>query len=369
MTAEALDVLVRRDDLNACDVVSAGVPQDLELAPGEVLLRIDAFALTANNITYATMGDLMSYWRFFPAPQGLGRIPVWGFANVERSAHADVAQGERIWGYFPMSTHLVVAATDVDERGFTDGAAHRADLPAFYNRYLRTAADRGYDPGREAEQMLLRPLFATAFLIDDLLADADLFGATGVVLSGASSKTAYATAFFLAQRPSVEVIGLTSASNVAFCAALGCYDRVIAYEDLESLPADRPLVSVDFTGSADVRSRLHHHLGDALRYDCAVGATHHDELGADPDLPGPAPVLFFAPALALKRVADWGPAEFEQRLGEAWRAFLAFLEGAGDAQLRIVHSAGPDAVLAVYRDVLHGRARPDEGHVLTLLED
>ena len=36
------------------------------LAPGQVRLRVESFALTANNITYAAFGDAMNYWQFFP---------------------------------------------------------------------------------------------------------------------------------------------------------------------------------------------------------------------------------------------------------------------------------------------------------------
>ena len=47
------------------------------LADGEVRLRIDAFALTSNNITYAAFGDAMNYWGFFPTGDAAtGCIPV-----------------------------------------------------------------------------------------------------------------------------------------------------------------------------------------------------------------------------------------------------------------------------------------------------
>ena len=36
------------------------------LAPGEVRLRIDRFALTSNNVTYGAFGEAMHYWDFFP---------------------------------------------------------------------------------------------------------------------------------------------------------------------------------------------------------------------------------------------------------------------------------------------------------------
>jgi hypothetical protein len=70
-------------------------------------------------------------------------------------------------------------------------------------------------------QALLRPLFITSWLIDDFLADNDFFGARVMLLSSASSKTAYGTAFQLAQRDGIEVVGLTSPGNVAFCESPG----------------------------------------------------------------------------------------------------------------------------------------------------
>ena len=51
------------------------------LSDGEVLARIDRFALTANNVTYGVMGERIGYWKFFPVEaEEDGIIPVWGFA-------------------------------------------------------------------------------------------------------------------------------------------------------------------------------------------------------------------------------------------------------------------------------------------------
>ncbi len=72
--------------------------------------------MTANNVTYAVFGDAMRYWDFFPAPDldGVpqGRVPLWGFAEVERSRVAGVDEGTRVYGYLPTSSHLVVAADE-----------------------------------------------------------------------------------------------------------------------------------------------------------------------------------------------------------------------------------------------------------------
>jgi hypothetical protein len=295
------------------------------LGDGTVRLRIDAFALTSNNITYAAFGDAMNYWDFFPTGDAAtGCIPVWGFGDVVESRCESIAVGERVYGYLPIASDVVLQPARITPAGFLDGSEHRRTLHAVYNQYSRCAADPGYVPAREAEQALLRPLFTTSFLIDDFLGDNAFFGARCVVLSSASSKTAYGTAFCLAQRrgsaDAVKVIGLTSPGNRAFTRALGCYDEVLSYDDVASLPADVPTVYVDFSGSVSVRSSVHEHFGDTLAYSCSVGGTHWEALGSGKGLAGPRPVLFFAPAQIKKRNADWGPDGLQQRLdvgGEA----------------------------------------------------
>ena len=82
---ETLDFQVRRDDLGKVRWAEAQTRADQPLEPGDVLLRLDRFALTSNNITYGLVGELMQYWSFFPAPDGWGRLPVWGFADVVQS--------------------------------------------------------------------------------------------------------------------------------------------------------------------------------------------------------------------------------------------------------------------------------------------
>jgi hypothetical protein len=160
----------------------------------------------------------------------------------------------------------------------------------------------------------------------------------------------------------VEVVGLTSPGNVPFVERLGCYDRTVSYDAIASLAADTPAVYVDMAGSGSVRAAVHRQFGDALKYSCAVGGTHWDALGGGRDLPGPKPTLFFAPAQIKKRNADWGAAVLQQKIGEAWLAFLAPVAG----WMKCVEARGPGAVERVYRDMLAGRAKPEEGHILSL---
>ena len=358
MTTPAYDFLVRRDDLHRTECRPAAEPT---LAPGEILLDVDVFAFTANNVTYAVFGDAMMYWNFFPAPAGWGRVPVWGFATVARSANDGVAAGERVYGYLPMSSHVVVQAGHVGPASFHDEAAHRQPMSVFYNQYLRVAADPAYDPRREAEQMLFRPLFATAFLIDDFLAVERFFGARTVVVSSASSKTSMALAFQLHRRGACKTVGLTSPNHVDFVRGLGVYGEVVTYDAVGTIDPAVPTVFVDMAGDAAVTTAVHRHFGDALRYSCAVGGTHWQRLAFGVEVPGPRPTLFFAPDRLTQRMRDWGSDGFQSRLGESWVRFLPLVDGA----LTIARSTGREAVERVYRATLDGTADPRTGYVLS----
>ena len=88
------------------------------------------------------------------------------------------------------------------------------------------------------------------------------------------------------------------------------------------------------------------------------------ELAGARDLPGPRPVLFFAPAQVKKRNADWGPAEFGQRLVAAWHAFRAQVSDPAGPWLQVQTHRGPEAVAAAHALVLGGRGDARTGHVL-----
>jgi NADPH:quinone reductase-like Zn-dependent oxidoreductase len=354
-----MDFLLARDDLHRCRFEDAPAP---EPGPGEALLRVDAFGLTSNNITYAMFGERMSYWDFFPAEEGWGRVPVWGFAEVSASEVPELATGTRVFGYLPPSSELLVEPAHVSANGFTDASAHRAALPPAYNRYARTDADPLYEAEHEDEQMLLRPLFLTSYLIDDFLDDSDFFGAEMVVLSSASSKTSSALAFQLSLREGIAVVGLTSASSAEFVRELGVYDHVVSYDELDALP-DRRAVYVDMAGDAELRAAVHGHYGDELAHSAVVGATHHDRRGQVPDaLPGPRPAFFFAPDRVIKRAADWGADGLQQRMADAWHPYVAWVGN----WLEVDHGHGPEALQSAYLDLLDGRIDPARADVLSL---
>ncbi len=259
---------VRRSKLEDTQIV---VAPTADLAEGQVRLKIAAFGLTANNITYAVFGEAMQYWNFFPAPSGSawGVVPMWGFADVVESSVEGLAVGERFYGYLPMAEELIATPTRVGARGFVDSSPHRADLPSAYNFYVRCSSDSNYSVEGEDVQMLLQPLFTTSFLIDDFLQDNEFFGATRVIATSASSKTAFGTAHLLHRRGSVKVTGLTSPANTEFTESLGCYDQVLTYDAVPRM-AQEPSVLLDFAGNANVVRAVHEHsrrFADAFRGD------------------------------------------------------------------------------------------------------
>jgi Protein of unknown function (DUF2855) len=357
----ATDFIVARDNLQECKFIETRLPDAGTLLDEALLVRVERFAFTANNITYAALGDVLKYWQLFPAPEGFGIIPAWGFGEVIASRHPSIAIGERLFGYFPMASHLVIEAADVGKRGLRDAAAHRQGVSPVYNAYRRVSGDAAFEGRNGDYQALLRPLFMLSFLVDDFLEENDFFGSRAVLLSSASSKTAFGLAHLLHAR-NRHVVGLTSAANAEFVRSLGCYDEVVLYDQIENLPQDEPVALVDMAGNSALRARLHHHFGDAMKYSGQIGLTHRNFSPNEPELPGAKPAWFFAPDRVKKRAEAWGPGGIERRFGAAWATFAPTLP----KRLTVVEGHGPDDVNQIYFDTLHGRIPPAQGHILSL---
>ena len=352
-------VQIKRGDLAQSRIVEQAPPV---LADGWVRLVIDSFSVTANNVTYAVVGDAFGYWNFFPGEGEWGVVPMWGHATVSQSEHPDLAVGERVYGYLPMGSSLDVQPVGVTPGGFSDGAAHRQPMSPIYNQYSRLAADPEHDPAKEAERMIFGPLFKTGFLIESMMRNNAWFGAEALVCTSASSKTAMALASVARDKaPQIKRIGLTSASNAEFVRAGGFYDFVLAYDAVADLP-QLASVAVDFAGNAALLHAVHTALGDHLKYSCTVGATHVGAgFGRDNgELPGPKPVLFFAPDHAVASIKELGPKAFGAAVAASWQGFLGETRGA----VSIDQRSGLAAAQAAFSDVLAGRADPAIGVII-----
>ena len=98
-------IAVGRADIAAVEVLDEF---SAPVSEGQVRLAVGVFGMSANNISYAMTGEFLGYWAHFPVDEERGCVPVWGFADVVESRHPDIEVGERIFGYLPMATELVV---------------------------------------------------------------------------------------------------------------------------------------------------------------------------------------------------------------------------------------------------------------------
>ena len=349
---------VDRTDIGNTALTNAPAPDDIVLEEGQALLAIERFSLTANNITYGRTGDRLGYWGFFPASDGKGIIPAWGFAKVIASATSELKEGERFYGFLPMATHLVVEPKRVGN-GFFDAAAHRAPYAQVYNSYSTAPQPTPFDDHRA----LLQPLLVTSWLVDHYLQAAEQFGAEQIILSSASSKTALGLAWFLKQQGKAKVIGLTSPRNMDDVAAMNCYDALLPYDAVSDLPANRPSIYIDFAGDTALTAQIHTHLGDSLVKSIAIGATHPGG-GTPQKYEGVQPEFFFAPTHAKRIIDEIGGRAFEAQFTDGLTRFIT-----GNPWIVIRHYDGADGLEAAYRAAFNNEVAPTDGAVVRLEAD
>ena len=363
-TITALDFVVKIDDLQHTKLVKKSYSN--ELSSNQVLLEIEQFSFTSNNITYGVVGEQMKYWKFFPTQSGYGIIPAWGLAHVVVSNHPDVPVGQRFYGYYPMSSHLLVTPNNVSSKGFVDNTEHRQALPPIYNFYTNTAQDPSFTPETEQLISIFRPLFVTSFLIDDCLAKQNFYGASQILITSASSKTAQALACLLARRKKengldLNLLALTSKRNTEFVRQLGWYDQTISYDSIAQLNANEEFVVIDFTGNHNTQFQLQTLLSKNLVYNCLVGLVDWQNLKGENPLPRKGE-FFFAPAHAEKRQKEWGLSEFQQKIGIAWQQFTEAIQ----PTISIKEHTGVQALEQLYSNMLKGKINPKYGNIVRL---
>ncbi|KAI8914662.1 hypothetical protein EDD86DRAFT_216791 [Gorgonomyces haynaldii] len=280
-------LVIDKNDLKKTFVEQRDLPP---LVDNQILLEIDRLAVTANNATYVALGNTYQYWDFFPSGNPkFGVMPCWGFATVVDSK-SQIQKGERIFGYFPTATHCIF---DVDVLHQTNFIVRRPQLPRdriVYHNYVRCKYDPSYKKENESLCALFWPLWATSYFVVDCLQENAFFGAKQVIVTSASSKTAFCAAFCLQHK--IKCIGLTSKGNIPFVEKLGLYDQVIGYDQLDKLDKQDTVV-VDVAGDAKLLKRLEDLLGDKFKKAALVGISH---FGAAPIAkPGDKSFSFFAP--------------------------------------------------------------------------
>lgn len=356
------ELLVRRGDLRTTKIHRSDLPCP---ADGEVQVAIDKFGLTANNVTYAVAGDMIGYWQFYPAEEGWGKVPAWGFGNVIASNCEQVPVGERLWGFFPMASHALLRPGRVKKERFSDVSEHRKDLPAVYNNYSRGSAEPEAMRAFETERCLLFPLFATSFLLSDYLTYNDFFGASQVLIGSVSSKTGFGLAQMLRDSTDcrANVIGLTSSGNRSFVLKLGCCDQVLLYGDEAQINASLPTVYVDMSGNGGLTSRLHSLLAENMKASIMVGATHWEASDRPKDLPGARPEFFFAPSHITTREKEWGPGVAMSKAMEASLKVAAAIKS--QVQVDWLHDA--EALQSAWLEMLDNKLPASRALMASLL--
>lgn len=326
---------------------------DNELQQGQLLLKVDRFGFSANNITYAALGDKMGYWGFFPAGEHsdkYGIMPVWGFAEVVASKHDEVPVGKRVYGYLPFASHLVVDVSNLKDTGFHDSNKARVSINKVYDQYLFVDSDPAYIAQREVWQMNFRPLFMTSFVLGLHVNDNAAQGQ--VLLSSAASKTALGTAAYLTSLKdrNFKVIGLTSEGNKTFVENTGCYDHVLSYQALPELDANTSAWLLDFAANGDVHDTLHGHLADNLQKISLIGATDWSASNK-PSMTQANSSVFFAPAEVQQRIKEMGQGGFMLSYAGAWKNFATV-----SAKLMQEQSfEGTEALISLYQSALDNR--------------
>jgi hypothetical protein len=362
---------IKKNDLTKTRIVETGNnSSEFTLNDGEILVKVDLFAFTANNITYGAMGDQIGYWQFFPPtydPKGeWGILPVWGFADVITSNTDDIQVGDRFYGYFPPANFLKMTPTSIAPTRFIDGSAHRASLPPGYNMYRRVLAETGYDRSADKERALLYPLHLTSFCLWDALQDKNWYGAEQILILSASSKTSIGLAYAVAADENApHCVAVTSARNKNLVEGLDLYGSCVTYDALDQIDARKATVIVDMSGNRPLLAKLHGRLADNMKHCINVGLTHWEEFNNDEGsetLIMERSEFFFAPGHIQKRISDWGPTDFANRSG----GFLQETAAKSRTWLNCVSHNGLNGLSDKFADICEGRIQANEGVIIKL---
>ena len=347
--------LVNKYDLFETTFSEEKIPISKE---NEVILEIERYAFTSNNITYGVIGDTLGYWNFFPAEEPYGIIPVWGFANVTSSNNEYILEGDRFYGYFPMSRYLKVIPKKVNDFGFIDDSNHRRKLPPVYNHYSKIIkyADESleYHP-------LIKPLFLTSFLNYFFLQDEKFFDCDQIILTSASSKTALSLAFLLSKYKSKDnkkIIAITSEKNMQFVSEIKFYDIVLSYDNAEENLKRSKSVIVDFAGNSDYLKKLSDHLGDGLKHVSLIGLADWSSKTNFKIIPNSK--FFFAPNHAEKRYREMGVKRTTLLADELLKEFIMKVKN----YIKLEYCNDPKDIHELYLKSLKGKIDPSKGYMV-----
>lgn len=414
-------VAVSREDINKVFIIdyekelshlSKAIGEDKE----SVVVRIEKFSITANNVTYCHYGTAMQYFDFFPlvdpSHTSLAMTPAWGYGIIESVKNTNqVKVGERLYGYFPMATRCILELIPAKSNTHSSPSiyAFRPQLPAdrmVYNTYTRLSSDELYSKKFEDEVILFRPLFMTSFLLDDYLHHThkyfNLFAprpigsgvegqksakrkfSVAVIVSSASSKTGYCFAHLLKahrrfdpmieQGISTTIVGLSgSPTSLRFISTslAGIYDRVSTYDAFLNDEASDydAILYCDFLGDKLFYARLAKKFNGRVAKRVVIGNTkwqstmeENNKDNTDLNFEDKNSIFFFAPSHFLKRNAELGGNKLLQQSASAWHQMLA----SSNKWVTIKPITSIASFRNVWEQTIRGSMDPAEGLIVAL---
>ncbi len=330
-----------------------------DLQAGEIRLKVDKYAFTSNNITYAVIGHQLQYWNFYPTEEPFGIIPTWGYADVVASKHQDIKEGERFYGYFPMATYCTLQPDNISALGFSENAAHRRALAPAYNNYARVASRielEDYVP-------IFRPLFATSFLIYQLLKEKYFTEVDQILLTSASSKTSLALAAILKKnqgKDGKKIMGLTSSRNLDFVKTAYYHDAVFAYENYKDISLEKTVI-VDISGNHELLKNLSVHLNDQLVHIVLVGLTDWKSSNMASNLPKSE--FFFAPTQFKIFRKLHGAEKASEILNEALMDFIQAIK----QMMTLEKITDMEQLSRLYLEMVDGKVDPMKAYLVKIV--
>ncbi|MEM9234215.1 MAG: DUF2855 family protein, partial [Pseudomonadota bacterium] len=174
------------------------------------------------------------------------------------------------------------------------------------------------------------------------------------------SKTALSTAMMLrAEGTDRKVIGLTSSGNKAVVEKVGVYNEVLTYDEIGQLDPHFPHVMIDFAGNGEVSARVHTHLGDKMRHNAVVGASHAEAPRKAEGMNADRSEVFFMPAYAAQRMKETD-GQFRKDMREAAGRVVA--QAASWMQLET--ATDREGIETLVHRVREGRIAPDQGGII-----
>lgn len=248
-------------------------------------------------------------------------------------------------------------------------------------------------PSVEDLTMLYRPLFWTSFWCEDWLNASRYRGASRILISSASAKTAFCLAYLIRKRKATlgssssmrQVVGLTSRKNFEFTKDLGLYDYVLEYDGFEnaiviSEPSQK-WIYIDLAGNESLNSRVTKHFSDAkldLVGSVALGLTNLSPSSKSNSMAewttnefssqsAPSTLeRFFTPEWLARRMKQLSVEEITRLQKHAWSGLMQDYKTWGITIRRV---CGAQNVKRAYEEVVRSGIPPDQGLIWSMWEE